>query len=76
MAVDRGCRVTLSVGVGKPYRMRFPPFEVTEAAIDEIGRHGSVRIDLAALGCSGTAYVIDVADEGAADEGFGCEVLA
>jgi hypothetical protein len=49
--------------------MRFPPFEVTEAAIDEIGRHGSVRIDLAALGCSGTAYVIEVADEGAAASG-------
>ena len=63
----------MSVVVGKPYRMRFPPFEVTEAAIAEIGRHGSVRIDLAALGCSGTAYVFDVAEEDGADEGFGCE---
>lgn len=73
LTVDRSDRLTMSVAVGKPYRMRFPPFDVTKAAIDEIGRHGSVRIDLAALGCSGTAYVIDVADEAAADEGFGCE---
>ncbi|HEY9483242.1 MAG TPA: hypothetical protein VIR00_09785 [Micromonosporaceae bacterium] len=63
----------MSVGGGKPYRMRFPPFDVTKAAIDEIGRHGSIRIDLVALGCSGTAYVFDVADESGADEGFGCE---
>jgi len=63
----------MSVVVGKPYRMRFPPFDVTEAAIAEIGRHGSVRIDLAALGCSGTAYVFDAAQESGADEGFGCE---
>jgi iron-sulfur cluster assembly accessory protein len=53
--------------------MRLPPFEVTQAAVNEIARHGSVRIDLAALGCCGTAYVFDVAEKGDADEAYGCE---
>jgi iron-sulfur cluster assembly accessory protein len=53
--------------------MRFPPFAVTAAAIDELGRRGSIRVDLIESGCCGTAYSFEVERDTGGDEEFGCE---
>lgn len=55
----------------------FPPFQVTQAAVDKIASlGGAVRIDVEAGGCCGTTYRFDVVEAGVTqerrDRRFGC----
>jgi iron-sulfur cluster assembly accessory protein len=53
--------------------MRFPPFEVTPAAVNELARQGCVRLLLVASGCCGTAYAFSAESPGADDDVYGCD---
>lgn len=53
---------------------RFPPFEVTRSAINELEAvGGSVRVCLVPGGCCGTGWWFEAALPGPDDEQYGCE---
>jgi iron-sulfur cluster assembly accessory protein len=73
--MERAATATGKIVGGRWYTsvMRLPPFQVTNAAIDELGRHGCVRVDVADRGCCGTAYVYDTELPAEGDEVYGCD---
>lgn len=65
-----------SVGGGWYHRVMetsFPPFGVSAAAVEQIEAvGGSVRVDIEAGGCCGSAYVFTAEPAAESDHAFGC----